>query len=89
MLAPRRDVKSMRVAYLLPLLLVVQAAPASERQAVTPAAQTPAVQTPAQTPPAAAQPPVAMILPPTTPTVMALRAPGRSAIGAQFCAIGS
>jgi len=47
----------MRVAYLLPLLLVVQAAPASERQAVTPAAQTPAVQTPAQTPPAAAQPP--------------------------------
>lgn len=55
MLAPRRDVKSMRVAFLLPLLLAVQAAPA--RQAVTTADQTPAVQAPAQTPPAAAQPP--------------------------------
>lgn len=58
MLAPRRDVKSMRVAFLLPLLLVVQAAPATQSQSVTPGStQTPAVQAPAQTPPAAAQPP--------------------------------
>ena len=60
MLAPRRDVKSMRVAFLLPLLLVVQAAPSTNgqsQQAVTPGTQAPAVQTPAQTPPAAAQPP--------------------------------
>jgi hypothetical protein len=57
-LAPRRDVKSMRVAFLLSFLLAVQAAPAPARQAVGPTAQTPSVQTP--TPPpstAAAQPP--------------------------------
>lgn len=64
MLAPRRDVKSMRVAFLLPLLFAVQAAapPAKtgteQSQSVTPGStQTPAVQAPAQTPPAAAQPP--------------------------------
>jgi hypothetical protein len=56
-LAPRRDVKSMRVAFLLPLLLAVQAAPVTRDQAATPGNQTPAVQAPAQTPPAAAQPP--------------------------------
>jgi hypothetical protein len=56
-LAPRRDVKSMRVAFLLPVLLVVQAAPAMQQQVVPSGSQTPAVQAPAQTPPAAAQPP--------------------------------
>jgi hypothetical protein len=64
-LAPRRDVKSMRVAFLLSLTLAVQAAPAPDqaaaRQTVAPGAQaSPAqtVQTPGQ-PPAnpAAQPP--------------------------------
>lgn len=60
MLAPRRDVKSMRVALLLSLVLAVQAAPASDRSDRTAApqtTQTPAVQAPSQTPPAAAQPP--------------------------------
>lgn len=63
MLAPRRDVKSMRVAFLLSLMLVVQAAPAptgqSADKSVTPNAQTPAVQAPVQTspPPPAAQAP--------------------------------
>jgi hypothetical protein len=56
-LAPRRDVKSMRVALLLSFMLAVQAAPASDRTAATQASQTPAVQAPSQTPPAAAQPP--------------------------------
>ena len=58
MLAPRRDVKSMRVAFLLPLLLAVQAAPVTQStQSVNPGTQAPAVQAPAQTPPAASQPP--------------------------------
>ncbi len=64
MLAPRRDVKSMRVVFLLPLLLAFQAAPQTERQPekqperqtvqqpVPPSpAQTPSVQAPAQTSP--------------------------------------
>jgi hypothetical protein len=46
-LAPRRDVKSMRVALLLSTLLAVQAAPATDRQSVAPAVQTPSVQAPA------------------------------------------
>src|SRR6266566_3117941 len=50
-LAPRRDVKSMRVAFLLSCMLAVQAAPASDRQSVAPAGSPPAVQSsPSQTP---------------------------------------